>query len=212
MGMTFYLVRHGHTAWLGQTREEDRYQTRSDVPLSKLGVEQARRLAQRLASVPFESAYASDLARCAETARIILDGRAIPLSLHPALREIDVGEWEGLSGAEIDQRYPGLRALRDRDPLNFTPPGGESIAEAITRFRPFCEELRARHADNATVLIVSHQNALRVLVTLLLDIPLAYHRRFLMDPASVTVIRDLGHARFLALLNDTSHLNGLEAS
>jgi len=201
----YYFIRHAQTDWLPGDPAHNRYQSRTDVPLSKHGRQQARELAGRLASVPFASAYASDLSRGAETARLILDGRDMPLVLDPDLREIDVGEWEGLTGEQVLARYPELAAQRNVYPLRFAPPGGEAIADAAKRFR----RLLARASNSGrdgNVLIVSHQNALRVLIALLLRLPLNYHRRFRVDPASLSIVQADGPFGSLVLLNDTSHL------
>jgi alpha-ribazole phosphatase/probable phosphoglycerate mutase len=204
--LTYYLVRHGQTDWLPGNPSHNRYQSRTDVPLSESGRAQARRVAARVREVPFICAVSSDLTRSAETAQLALVGRDVPLILDPDLREIDVGEWEGLTGEEVWQRYPKIAARRNLNPIRFTPPGGESITLAAERFGRSLARANGTET-RGNVLLVSHQNALRVVAALLLGLPLRYHRRFRFDPASITIIERDGKFGNLVVSNDTCHLD-----
>ena len=86
MGRLF-VVRHGETVW----NREGRIQGHTDVALSDRGMEQARLLAQRLEPVKFDAAYASDLCRASQTASLILEGREVPVTPTPSLREYHKG-------------------------------------------------------------------------------------------------------------------------
>jgi broad specificity phosphatase PhoE len=106
---TITLARHGETDW----NAERRFQGHADPPLNALGRQQAAELGERLQGVPLTAIYSSDLARAAETARIA----GVKLGLEPEarseLREIDVGEWSGLTFPEIEERFPeGVRRHR----------------------------------------------------------------------------------------------------
>src|SRR5207253_9629535 len=100
--LSLILVRHGCSTW----NTEQRIQGQLDPPLSELGEEQARLLGERLADMQFDGFYTSDLRRAADTAGAVAErlGRA-PQSV-PELREIALGEREGLTRAEITERYP----------------------------------------------------------------------------------------------------------
>ena len=152
------LARHGRTAW----NFERRFQGRTDVPLDEVGRAQAFELAHTLRG-RFEAVLASDLSRASETAQIIADALDLPLlGLDPDLRERAYGEFEGLTGAECEARYPELwRATRgDR---NFMPPGGEPIAEVVARMERglarCIERVRVRYQ---AALVVGHGSALRI--------------------------------------------------
>ena len=102
----FLLVRHGETNW----NRDRRFQGHADPGLNRTGREQARALADELAGEPIVAIYASDLARARETAEIIGERVAAPVVLDRELREIDVGEWQGLTWPEVEERYPeGVR-------------------------------------------------------------------------------------------------------
>jgi probable phosphoglycerate mutase len=99
---TILLARHAETDW----NRDHRWQGLADPPLNATGVEQAAELARRLADDQFDAIYSSDLQRAAATARAVARGRDLEVVLDTGLREIDVGEWSGLSTAEIEERYP----------------------------------------------------------------------------------------------------------
>jgi broad specificity phosphatase PhoE len=107
---TILLVRHGETDW----NRERRWQGQTDTPLNDTGRAQARELAERLALDPPAAIVASDLARARETAELLAARLGLPVALEPRLREIDVGEWSGLTMAEVEERYPeGLQRRLD---------------------------------------------------------------------------------------------------
>ena len=106
---TLLLARHGETDW----NLERRWQGHADPPLNDLGRKQARSLAESLAARPIDALYSSDLARARETAEIVGERIALPVGLDPRLREVDVGEWSGLTSPEVEQRFPvGLERRR----------------------------------------------------------------------------------------------------
>jgi probable phosphoglycerate mutase len=149
---TIFLARHGETDWNAQ----DRWQGHADTSLNERGRAQARELAARLADVPFEAAYSSDLRRARETAEIVVDGRSLAVRIEPGLREIDVGSWQGLTNAEIGDRErtdgETLEAFRDR------------VVAAI-------EAIGRRH-EGSDVLVVAHGGCARTLQRHLLGEPL----------------------------------------
>ncbi len=107
---TLLLVRHGETDW----NRERRWQGHADPPLNESGRAQARSLADSLATRGLETVWSSDLARARETAEIVGARLGLAVSLDPRLREVDVGEWSGLTSAEIERLYPdGLRRRRE---------------------------------------------------------------------------------------------------
>jgi broad specificity phosphatase PhoE len=144
---TILLARHGETDW----NRDGRFQGHADPPLNETGRGQARELAEQLASVPVDVVYSSDLARARETAEIVADRKRLPLTIDPALREIDVGSWSGLTRTEIEERFP---AAEEHD--------GESRAEHLARIVGAVERIARRHAGER-VLIVSHGGSLRAL-------------------------------------------------
>lgn len=194
------LVRHGETAW----NREGRYQGHLDVPLSDAGREQAAALSVALASVPIVTAFASDLTRASETARIALGTRSVPLIATPNLRETAYGEWEGLSFREARERDPDLFRRFARWDSTVAPPGGEAVPQVFARVRAFLESLDHRDPDG-TYLIVAHSGTVRMLASALLGLPAEATRRFALDSASLSVVETHPRGSAFTLWNDTSH-------
>jgi broad specificity phosphatase PhoE len=199
-----YIVRHGETEWNAQGR----IQGHTDIYLSEKGREQARAVARRLAEVPFDAAYSSDLSRTRETAQIVLGERNIPLHSTPQLREYNKGVFEGLTVHEYSLRYPELyQASLVNDP-DFAPDGGETIRQTTARMAQFVAQLRERHLDD-TILIVGHGGSLRSLIVSLLAFPLEANWKFVMRNCALSIIYTYPNNAVLHLYNDTSHLDGL---
>src|SRR5438876_10058993 len=92
-----YLVRHGETVW----NRDGRMQGHTDVSLSPVGEEQARRLAERLAGEKIDAVWSSDLCRASLTAEMLAAPHALTVRISPLLRESMLGNWEGKTEAEI---------------------------------------------------------------------------------------------------------------
>jgi len=198
----FYVVRHGETA----ANSRNIVQGQSDVPLNENGLAQAGRLAERLKSVKFDAVYASDLGRAMRTARIIAPYlEPIPT---PALREWNLGDWQGRPFSEVKQLYPDEvdGFLHDRETLQIT--GGESKAEAYGRINRLLDELAERESGKR-LLLVTHCGVIRAML-----------KHVLGGPASLPRQPQVGNASFSRLLyadgcwqlgswNDISHLEGL---
>ncbi|GBD10883.1 Adenosylcobalamin/alpha-ribazole phosphatase [bacterium HR23] len=199
------LVRHGESTW----NRERRLQGQQDPPLSEEGRRQAHALRLRLAPLPFSQAYASDLQRCAETARILLEGRSTPLTLTPALREFRFGPWEGKLYDTLAQEDPHrFRLFLAGDPAFDPPPGGETRQEVLQRVHAFIAQALERHPGQ-DILIVSHGGCLRALVVALLGLPVQVLWRFRLAPASLSIVEVGGQGALLVAWNDASHyLNG----
>lgn len=188
MNLTVYLMRHGQTIpetpWrlLGQR----------DAALSDAGRTQAARWRDALSGVDFVGAWCSDLARCRDTAAIVLEGRELVAVPVPELREISLGEWDGLSVADVKSRYPGLYEERGADIAGFRPPGGESFADLSGRAWTALETLLATAASgesrDATLLVVAHAGVNRVLMARALGMPLENLFRLDQDHGCLNIL------------------------
>jgi broad specificity phosphatase PhoE len=197
-------VRHGETEWNNQGR----IQGHTDIYLSEKGREQARAVARRLAEVPFDIAYSSNLSRTRETAQIILGERNIPLHPTPQLREYNKGVFEGLTVHEYSLRYPELYRASLVNDLDFAPTGGETIRQTSARMARFAAQLKESHLDD-TVLVVGHGGSLRSFIVALLSLPLEANWKFVMRNCALSIIYTYPDNAVLHLYNDTSHLDGL---
>ncbi len=181
-----YLIRHGHTV----DGDEKRYKGHIDVELSEEGRRQVRELAEGLRSAEYmpDVIYSSDLIRARESAAII--GREFNLGtlIREGLRERGFGVWEGMSFEEIALGYPDEFKKWKEDPLNFSPPGGESTREVHVRVRRVLRGVLDRH-EGETVFLVSHGGVNRVLLAHLMGLPLENIFRIEQDYGCVNKIR-----------------------
>ncbi|MBY0232208.1 MAG: histidine phosphatase family protein [Gemmataceae bacterium] len=169
-----------HAATAGNIRKPYTIQgLRPDSELCPEGAAQAR--AVRLP--PLAAAYCSPLARARETARIVA-GTAVE---EPGLLEVDVGEWSGLTWAEIASRWPAEHAAFEADAERHGYHGGENLAQVRDRVLPCIERLAARHAGE-TVLAVSHGVVNRVLLSHWMGIPLRWARKLPQDNTGMNII------------------------
>jgi len=140
-----YLVRHGETTW----NRVGRQQGHNDSPLTELGIEQARaagRVLQRaIPDIHNVCIETSPLGRARQTALIIsevlgLDPNEILVA--PLLIEHHLGNWQGLTHAEIDARYPGALQAREEHKWDYLVPGGESYALVAERAKQWLASKR----------------------------------------------------------------------
>jgi broad specificity phosphatase PhoE len=150
------LARHGETEW----SRDLRHTGRTDVPLTEHGRRQATQLAERLAGRRFAKVLVSPLSRAVETCR--LAGLGDDAEQRPELVELDYGEAEGLTTAQLRERVPGWTVWTHETP------SAETLDQVGTRLEPLIAELRATEGD---VAIFAHGHVLRVLAALWIDLP-----------------------------------------
>ena len=151
---TILLARHGETDW----NRDNRFQGHADPPLNETGRAQATELSAALAQEPLAAVYSSPLRRAFETAQIA----ATPHGLEPvpvdALREVDVGSWQGLTRAEIEERFPEQFTRWLEYEAGWED--GESYEEMGRRVIAGLLELAAAH-EGERILAVSHGGPVR---------------------------------------------------
>jgi 2,3-bisphosphoglycerate-dependent phosphoglycerate mutase len=151
------LVRHGQSTW----NHEHRIQGQLDPPLSDEGRRQAARLGRRLAGRKFSGFYTSDLQRALETSRVIGEALGIEPTPMEGLREIYLGEWEGLLTEELAVRYPVAWAGWTEEPDWDLVPGGEGSAQFEARVKVALDSLFDRH-QQGDVLAVTHGGVIQI--------------------------------------------------
>ena len=159
------LIRHGETDW----NAEGRWQGHAPVPLNTTGHAQAEALAKYLAKylakndTRFDVLYSSDCKRAVQTAEKITTALDLPLNLDERLREVDLGQWQGMTRAEAEA-WDGERfAAFSADWYTVSIPDGESRNELKTRMRAAFEDITERHPGQH-IAIVSHGGSLAMLI------------------------------------------------
>jgi ribonuclease H / adenosylcobalamin/alpha-ribazole phosphatase len=196
------LLRHGQTPMSVQKR----YAGRSDVPLTEAGRHQAAAAAKRLASAGLSAIVASPLLRAVQTAQEVAAVTGAAVVTDDGFRETDFGAWEGLTFAEVRDRWPGEVTKWLADP-QVAPPGGESFTDVSTRVRAALHRVLAERAGQ-TVLIVSHVTPIKTLVAAALLAPPAALYRMHLDVAALSEIDWYADGpAVLRSFNDTGHLS-----
>jgi probable phosphoglycerate mutase len=164
------LVRHGETDW----NRERRFQGHADPPLNDAGREQAHELAETLAGEGIDAIYTSDLQRARETAEILAARFGSEVVALRELREIDVGDWQGLTWPEIEQRHPDGAARWHRDGHGWD--GGETYDQLRERIVAALRGIAERHPGQR-VLVVGHGGTVRATRAFVDGVPVAESRR-----------------------------------
>jgi probable phosphoglycerate mutase len=176
------LVRHGETDW----NRDQRFQGHADPPLNETGRAQARSVANDLAAERIDAIYTSDLARARETAELIAERAGVPFVLEPQLREVDVGEWQGLTQDEIEERFPeGMRNWHER---GHGWERGETYDQLAERVLEALERIVSRH-PGGRVVVVGHGGTIRVTRAHVDESTVVEHRRALPPASNCEVFR-----------------------
>jgi broad specificity phosphatase PhoE len=151
---TILLARHGETDW----NRQGRFQGHADPPLNETGRAQAAELAAELEGVELAAVYSSPLGRALETAQVVAAEHGLEPVAVDALREVNVGSWEGLTRAEVEARFPEQLARW----LDYDQgwEDGESYEEMGRRVVAALLELAAAHEDER-ILAVTHGGPIR---------------------------------------------------
>jgi len=195
------LVRHGQSTW----NREHRIQGQLDPPLSTEGRRQAELVGRRLAGRRIEGFYASDLKRAWQTAEAI--GGAIGLAPEPSpgLREIYLGEWEGLRTDELAQRFPDAWARWNEEPDWDVVPGGEGAEPFESRVAAALDAIFERHT-HGDVVVVTHGGVIQVALHRVVGRPSHGLFPFKIQNASISVVEKRDGRMIIDGSYDIGHL------
>lgn len=206
------FIRHGETDW----NRIKRIQGHIDIPLNETGLEQARRIAARMAREAgagrgVDAIYASDLMRARQTAEPTVAALGLSLKLQPGLRERAYGVFQGHDSDEIADRFPDAYAVwQTRDP-GFAPEGGESPRVFYHRVLHTVAQIAAEH-PNGRIVCVTHGGVLdcvyRCARGLALDAPRDYP---LLNASLNSVLWDEAGRASIVEWGDVAHLESASA-
>lgn len=204
---TFYLVRHGDTAW----NRDWRYRGRTDLPLDEVGLAQARATAEALAGVGLTAVFASPLKRAFNTAELIAQAAGLTARPLPDLIDIDYGAWHGLTHEEAKAAYPELYARWETAPHLVRFPDGEGLDDVRARVMRAILGLVQLY-PNETICLVGHLIVNRVLLCAVLGLGNDALWRIGQDTCCINVFRyePARYGFIVDKLNDTHHLRHIQ--
>jgi broad specificity phosphatase PhoE len=202
------LVRHGETYWNDERRVQG---GDSDIELNGTGLEQARKLAAFLENEPVIAILSSPLQRAIATAEVIASHHQLPVEVDQGLRELKVGELEGMSVSNLSTTFSQFLMQWWQDGGTVKLPNGESLVELQQRAWKAVERLLERHKNNpghnegTTVVVVSHYFVTLAIILKALNLPLDYFTKFKVDLGGVSILEIQDYGTRLLTFNDTSY-------
>lgn len=202
--MKLIAIRHGEAEWNIQGREMGQL----DSPLTLRGGEQARAIARRLKTAPFDLIYTSDLGRAVQTAEIIAAACRKEILIDTGLRERHMGIFQGLTIAEMRDKFPKEREDYERIGFEYIIPGGESAKQRLERSVRVLTAIAERHAEE-TVVVITHGGFLMGFFEFVLGIQPGNGHRFKRCNGSYNVFQYSEGQWCLEVWNDISHIEHL---
>ena len=202
MSLNLYFLRHGET----EASKTGDFCGTSDVDLTPEGVIMAEDFAAVYQAISWQAIFCSPMSRTIATAKPLCELVDMEMQLRDGLKEIDFGEWEGRTPAEVNQtdhdRYVRWRS----EPGWNAPPEGERAIDIARRSSKVIEEIETTYPDG-NVLVVSHKATIRIMLCSLLGIDVGRYRdRINMPVAAVSVLEFCQQGPRLLKLSDRSHL------
>ena len=196
------LTRHAHVEGI----KPRRFRGRADVPLTQLGMTQAKVTAMRIAAAwqPI-AVYSSPLKRCMRTATAIAEVCEASSGPLEALNDLDYGAWQWKTHAEITKDFHEEYEAWRTTPHRFRFPGGESLQDIVTRTAGALRLVLQRHRDE-TVVLVSHYSVNRALFIQILDQPLSAYWRLVFEPCGISEIDFTDDVPWVLRINETFHM------
>jgi alpha-ribazole phosphatase len=194
--LRLYLIRHGEVEGIA----EGQLIGRTDRPLSARGISQAQQLAEALSPARLAAVYSSDLQRARVTAEIIAKHRELTVHESSAWREVDMGDWEGLTVAALFEETPELIEQVFSDPASFQYPGGESFADFTVRVQAALDQLLVTH-ESGDVALVAHGGICRAIIGSVIGMPMSNWLRLAQHHGCLNIIEWHGANPIVSLIN-----------
>ena len=183
--MQIVLVRHGATDW----NLEHRCQGSTDRELSETGMQQAEAIANCLSYETFHGIYASDLRRAQQTAYLISQPHQLPVEVECDIRELDHGDLEGLTFAEIKTHHGEFLTRWRSEPAELQIPGGERLTDVAERAWQGLNRIADRHRFGDNLVVVSHNFPIVGIICRITSTHLNHYRTFHLDPGGISRLR-----------------------
>ena len=206
--MKLILIRHGETSWNHERRVQG---GESDIELNATGLEQASQLANFLKNENIIAILSSPLRRATATAETIASCHQLPVEIDQGLRELKVGELEGLSVSNLNTTFSQFLVQWWQDRRAAKLPNGESFVGLQQRAWKAVERLLAKHKaspehnEETTVVIVSHYFVTLAIILKALNLSPDCFTKFKVDLGGVSRIEIQDCVTRLVTFNDISY-------
>ena len=196
------IVRHAESA----LNEQNRIQGHKDSGLTPKGLYQAEQLSKKIKKIPIDKIYSSDLGRAYSTTLEIVRHTKLPIVRDPLLREIHLGDWEGMTPEEVDRLYDKGYQKWLKKPSSINIPNAESLRHFKKRVTARVKTI-ARTNRVKNVLIVTHGGVITALLSEWLKADFDHLLLNLqIDNTGLTCVDETDRRTRLRTINDTSHL------
>jgi len=195
------LIRHGETKWNSLRRIQG---GSSDTPLSATGRAQVNKLGKALKSEDISAIYSSPLTRALDTANAIAKYHSLPVIVMPQLRELEVGELEGLSVENLTNDFSHFLVHWNKGEGSEKLPGGESLADLQERSWAVVQHIA--NENKGTVVVVCHYFVIITIICSVLGLPPSGIKRFRVGVGSITILDFTNGIPRLKSLGDICHL------
>ncbi|MBY0357546.1 MAG: histidine phosphatase family protein [Candidatus Obscuribacterales bacterium] len=203
MTINLYLLRHGETEF----SKGGGFCGNTDIALTESGKQMAEQFADAYDKFPWQDIYCSPSKRAVDTALPLATRLGLELKKRDGLKEIDYGEWEGLTLEYVLEHQGAEYAKWESEPGWNSPPGGETAYEIASRAMRVISEVIETH-KKGNVLVVSHKATIRIIICNLLGIELGRYRdRIDIPAASLSLLKFSEHGPMLQTLACRSHLS-----
>jgi broad specificity phosphatase PhoE len=201
--MRLLLIRHCQT----DRNQQRLLQGHSPTELNAVGRKEAKALALALREEKIEAIYSSPLRRSLETAQAINHFHQLAIEREDGLKELDIGDLDGLTIDEMRRRYSYFWQKWASDgPGSARCPNGESLGEAQQRAWDTIQEIKRRHRQQSAI-AVSHYFVIVSVICKALGIDLSHMRRFrALNTGAISILDFRDEGTTLTLFNDTCHL------
>ncbi|MEL7332071.1 MAG: histidine phosphatase family protein [Cyanobacteria bacterium J06560_2] len=202
MSLKLYLLRHGETTF----SQSGGYCGATDAELTESGQAMAKAFSDEYKKLPWQAIYCSPMKRTRATAAPIVTATETTPQLRDGLKEINYGDWEGRTQADVKESLCEDYYAWMTEPSWNPPTGGETAVEISNRAMAVIAEIEEKYTDG-NVLIVSHKATLRIILCSLLGIDLGRYRDRLDYPAaSLSVVRFGKYGPLLERMGDRAYM------
>jgi len=197
------LARHGETEW----NKINKFQGQSNVELNEKGIAQAEALALALKEEPLKAIYTSPIIRAIETAKIINRYHNVSIERREGLKEMNVGDFEGLQPKDLVNDHPKFFGKWFEDPASVRMPNGETLQEVQDRAWAVVKEIADTY-NAGSILLCSHNFVNLMILSKILGLEINHFRRLRQSIGALNIIERIRGFYSLICINDTCHLKG----